>query len=302
MAASVQGGGFDFSIPSVGGTWSWRVRAVNVQGAGQSYELVDINTPYGPLVQTMIPLPGDVVLGMADSLSQLQQQLAPLLALLDPSQTSFSAIIVEGQPNLEIASFLVLNAGSFGSFMTVTATPSAPWLKVEPPSMAGLERNEQGTFSVVLLTGSLLESASPYLATVRLQDNRVPATVIDLSFTVTVLPRPVVAVSPLVVNFTHYLSTSSSTGPVTVTVQNAGPANSSLTWSMARVHNTSPWLAFSPSSGGPLASGATQDSVFSVVPSGLPTVPGTYSDQVRVSSPTASNGFVDVQVFLTVVP
>ncbi len=302
MAAYVSGSGVEFSIASTGGTWSWSVRANNIQGAGQFYEFLDIHTPYGPLVQTHMPLPGDVVEAMAQSLSDLRQQFAPLMSLLDPTITTFNVVVVEGDASETAASVVIYNSGAFGSFLTATATPSVSWLTAEPSAVAGLGKNDQGTFDVVLNPAALLESASPYSGIVRLQDNRVPATVVNLAFTVSVLPKPAIAVSPLVVNFSYMLSTLSGTGPFDVTVQNAGPPNSLLDWEAAKLHNTSAWLEFTPSSGGPLASGAEEDIALSLVAGSIPQVPGVYTDTIRITSPTASNGFVDAEVFLTVTP
>jgi hypothetical protein len=296
----VQGGGFIFQKTSIGGIWRWAIRANNIQGGGQLYELTDINTPYGPLIQTAIPIPGDIITSMAESLSEIQQQLSPLVALIDPSINAYNITIVEGDSNKSVANIGIFNAGAFGSFLTVISTPSVPWLRSSPVSIPGLGKNQSDYFNVTLLTASLFESDSPYLGTVHLQDNRIPATQISLDFIINVLPRPIIAISPPLVNLVYFLSTSSGSSPATVSIQNAGPANSILNWLASKVHNTSPWLTVSPVNGGPLVSSESGDAVFSINPSGIPSTPGLYKDSVRVSSPTASNGFVDIQVELNV--
>ncbi len=299
--STVSGSAFEFSLESTGGLWRWNVVSRN-GGAGVYYEVSDVLTPWGSLYQTAIPIPADVVSEMASGISQIQQQLAPLLVLEDPDSVSFFVVITEGDPGLVVASVPFFNGGAFGSSLTATATPSAPWLRAEPGQASGLGKNDRGLFSVTLLTGSLLASGNPYLAVVNLQDNHVPSTVIPLAFSVSVLPRPTVAASPASLDFTWYQLTSTGTGPFSVTVSNSGPANSILNWSAARLHCTSPWIQFAPASGGPLASGGSETFSVSLVPSQIPAIPGVYQDPIRGYSSNSSNGYVDVPVVLTVQP
>lgn len=300
MGTVVSGGGFEFQVESVHGVWRWLVRANNLQGVGQLYELVNITTPFGSLFQTQIPIPGDVVEAMAQSLHDLQSQLAPLMVLVPPSVTSFNLLVTEGDPDQAIGSVEVQNAGAFGSFMTATSTPSVPWLSASPNFVQGIGKNEKTTFSLSLLTATLLESGSPYSGIVNLQDSRDPPTVIPVTVNVTVLPRPVISVSPSQVSLTYVLSTSTPGGAQAVTVENAGPVGSQLDFTVTKVNNNSPWLAITPLSGGSLASGATDQVTFSVVPGQVPLVPGLLQETVRISSPNASNSPVDVTVQLTV--
>jgi hypothetical protein len=298
---TVSGSAFEFSLESTGGIWRWKVTSQNVSGAGVFYEVSDIETPWGPLFQTAIPLPSDVVQSMSAAISDIQQQLAPLLALLDPSGTSFVIVITEGDPNLVAAEVPFFNAGAFGSSLTATASPGAAWLRADPGQVGSLGKNDQGLFTVTLLTGSLVAAATPYLGVVNLQDNRVPSTLIPIAFSVSVLPRPIVATDVTSVDFSWYQMTSSGDGPFAVSVSNSGPPNSLLNWAAARLLNASPWLSFTPSSGGPLASSASQAVSLALVSSMIPSTPGTYVDKVRFSSPNAVNGFVDVSVTLTVI-
>lgn len=300
MALFVQGGGFEFNIPSVGGTWSWRVLANNQQGVGQLFQVTEINTPYGPLVNAQIPLPGDVVTAMADSLVQVQQQLSPLLALVQPAQTSFTVTITEGDPNSAVGTVSVQNAGAFGSFMSVTATLSVPWLQASPASFQGLGRNEQATFNISILAASLLSSASPYSGTIVLQDDRNPPTAISIIVNVVVLPRPVIAATPVQINLTFVLSTNTPGSSQQLQVMNSGPLSSVLNFTLAKLNNASPWLNFVPSSGGPLAPLASSLVTFSIVTAGVPRTPGTYKEKVRISSLNAANSPVDIDVNLVV--
>lgn len=296
----VSGSAFEFSLESTGGLWRWKTVAQNVSGAGVSYEVRDIDTPWGSLFRTAIPIPADVVQAMSQGIVEMQQQLAPQLALVDPSSTSFVVVITEGDPNLVVAEVPFFNAGAFGSSMTATAAPGAPWLRADPGQVAGLGRNDQGEFTITLLTGSLVAASTPYLAAVNLQDNKVPSTLIPLTFSVSVLPRPVISVSPSDVVFNWYQSTSSGDGPMSVSVSNSGPPSSSMDWAAALL-NASGWLAVNPASGGPLASTASESVSLSLNPACIPPMPGTYSDKLRFSSPSASNCYVDVTVTLNVI-
>ena len=298
---TVSGSGFEFSVESTGGAWSWAVVSKTVPGVGPFYEVCSIRTPWGSLFQTAIPIPAEVILEMANSVAQVQQQLSPLLALVNPSEISFVISMTEGDPNQVIANIPFTNYGSFGSSLTATATPNVPWLKASPGYIGGVGKNEQASFSVTLITGTLLQSGSPYLGVLNLQDNRNPPTVIPIAFSISVLPRPIIAAAPTPIGFVWYGSSHTGSGPFTVTVSNSGPVNSILNWSASKVQNNSSWLAIVPATGGPLASGASQDVQFSLVPTCVPYNPGTYTETVRFSSPNASNNYVDVAVTLTVI-
>lgn len=303
MAASVpltvSGGGYDFSLPSVGGIWSWTVVANNVQGAGQTYQFVNVNTPYGSLYTAAIPIPGDVVSGMADSLVQVRQQLAPLMRLVSPVPAVFDVVVAEGDPSILVGHVVVQNSGSFGSFMSATSVPDSPFLSCSPASVSAVAFGQSVQFSIQLNPASLLGGNS-YQANVNLQDNRIPSTLIPVMVNVQVLPRPSISVSPGNVVFTYALLTGTPSGAVVVTVTNSGPPGSVLNFNVSKISNDSSWLTFSPASGSSIPSGGSATFVASLVPSAIPYACGTYSETLRISSPNASNPYVDVPVTLTV--
>jgi len=218
----------------------------------------------------------------------------------DTMQRARNVIITEGDPDEEVGSVTVQNSGAFGSFMGVTATPSAPWLTVSPSSAQGVGRGETVTFDLSISTATLLASGSPYAGVVNLQDYRSSPTVIPITVTVTVLPRPVITTSPSQIDLTYVLSTSTAGPPKVMALSNSGPTGSQLDYTIAKLNNNSPWLSISPLSGGPLAAGDSEQITFSVVSSQAPAVPGTYQETVRISSPNASNSPVDVVVQLVV--
>lgn len=298
MSTGVLGGGFDFSVCSVGGTWRWRVTANNVHGAGQFYQVEDIRTPFGSLANTDVPIPGEVVAAMADSLQTFRQQLQPHLSLT--SQASYNITVTEGDPLTSVGTATFTNSGAFGSFMTAYGSPGASWLSVDPPSVAGLGKNASGQARIWVDPRIMLAADSPYSGHVIFQDNADPASVAPVSVMVTVLPRPEIQVQD-VVALTYYMSSGVSGGPIPVAVSNSGPSGSTLGFSLSKVQNQSPWLSFTPSSGSNIASGSDVTVTFSVVTANVPHIPGVYTEIVRVSSPNASNSPRDVEVRLTVV-
>ncbi len=302
MPLFVEGGGFRFRTQSVGGFWSWELDSQNQQGVGQLYFVKNIETPYGPLTTTMIPLPGDVVLSMAESLSQVQQQLSPSLILSPPAQTTFTVTVSEGGPEVKAGTVTVQNAGAFGSFMSAFATPSSPWLKVTPSVANGIGKNEQASFDIFVVPSTLLAASSPYSGVVVFQDNKSPPTIIPVTVNAVVLPRPVVVASPATTTLTYTICTNTPGPSQQIIVQNAGPAGSIMGFSVSKLNNNSSWLSFSPDSGSGIQSGGSALVTVAVVPAGAPLFPGTYTEILRVSASGSVNGYVDVTVQLVVSP
>jgi hypothetical protein len=300
MATGVRGGGFDFDVCSVGGRWQWRVTASNVQGAGQFYQVEDVKTPFGSLATVDIPIPGDVITAMAESLSVFQQQLQPKIVLTGTS--GLNVTVTEGDPVLVVGSLTFINGGAFGSFMTATGTPDSPWLSVDPPSVPGIDKNGSGSMSVRVDPRILLATASPYLGHVGLQDNSSPATLIPVPVNVVVLPRPAISLDTMSIGLAFYLASMVPGGAASVTVTNSGPLGSYLSFSLAKVQNVSPWLSVAPLSGTSVPSGGSVNVTFSLVADQVPKIPGTYTEIVRVASPNASNSPLQIAVSLVVNP
>jgi hypothetical protein len=301
MGSNVASGGFRFSKISVGGTWYWTVSASNVQGASQQYYVCDIQTPFGRYTDGVdVPIPGDVVQEMAGSMTQLQQQLAPLLALVAGQQTSFNITVTQGDAASLVGAVNIINAGAFGSFMTATATPTVPWLSASPVTIPGIGQNQTGQFSVILDPTILVAQQAPYVGTVNLQDNRATPTVIPLTVNVTVLPPPVISAQPAVIQLTWTLLTAANSGSQQLTITNTGPTSSILNATVAKVQNNSPWLAFNPPTVSGLAGGQSTIVTLSLWSAGIPQVPGTYFEILQISSPNPTVTPVNVQVQLVV--
>lgn len=302
MATSVSLGEYQFYKDSTGGRWYWKVQANNTQNVGQLYYVYDIQSPFGSLSKADIPIPGDVVEEMNTSLQDVRDQLSPLLALVSPGTTTFSSTVTEGEATSTVAVVPFLNVGAFGSFLTATATPGASWLKAVPSQVIGIGKNAQSQFSIQIIPTLMEASGSPYSGQVNLQDNRSPATLIPLTFNITVLPKPEIDLDVTEIILTYTLSTAMAGSPGTLVITNSGPSGSQLTVSLAKIQNASPWLLVSDSSVGPLASSASDSVTFSIITSGIPALAGTYTENINISSSTASNSPQTVAVKLIVSP
>lgn len=299
MAGVLSGTGFQFEVESIGGTWRWTVNSNYNQGTGSLYQVSNILTPYGPLTQTLIPIPDDVVVAIYDSIQAIKQQFSPLMSLISPSSLIFSGSATEGDSAQILGTVVLQNTGAFGSFMDVTATAGAPWIQVSPTFAKGVAKNETISFDIIVNPLNLLNANSPFTGTVIFQDNRSPATTVTASIVLTVNPRPVIAVDPSSVSLVFYTSNMSPGGAVAFEVENVGILNSALSATMAKVSNQ-PWWTFTPSSVGPLASGASSIVTVSIVTASVPSNQGIYTDTLRIFSTNASNSPVDVPVTLTV--
>jgi hypothetical protein len=295
---SVIGGGFRFSSPAVGGNWSWEVAVQNIVNSGQKILVRDIRTPFGPIYTTEIPIPDSIILAMADSVSQFQQQLNPQVFLI--SSATYFVTVTEDDPVSSIATNLFENIGQLGSFMTVTSVPDSPWLTAYPPSVSGIMKNGQGQSAISITPTLLLATSSPYVGHVNLQDNANPPNIVPVTFNVTVLPRPTIGVSVSTVNL-FFSMTSGAGSSQTVVITNTGPGGSLLTFNLVRVLNRSSWLDINPVSEANVPSAGTVNVIFSVDTNHIPGLPGTYSEQILIQSDNATNTPVTILVSLNVV-
>jgi hypothetical protein len=249
--------------------------------------------------QAAIPLPSDVVEAMAQSISDVRNQMKPRLALLS-TQTSFAIGITEGDPRRNVGSIQVRNDGGFGSFLSVTAVPDVPWLTVLSPSSVGVSKGTTATFSFDLVPTSLLATQSPYNGNIVIRDINDPSTAITVSVSVVVIPRPAISVNTQDISMVWSIINQT---PVVqnLIVSNSGPGTSFLSVSAVKVSQVS-WLSLSPESAGPLTTGQTTTFTLSVVGSAVPFGLGDYTEIIRLSSQNASNSPVDIRVVLTVGP
>jgi hypothetical protein len=298
ITPNVAGGGYYFQISSEAGKWSWKVSANNIRSVGQYFYVSEINSPFGRLVDVDYPIPGDVVDAIYESLQSFKSQLDPALSLT--SSSSVSVTVSEGDANFQGGPITFVNSGAFGSMLCVTATPNVPWLVPVPSVVSGIGKNQSGGLSYRIINQDLLSDSSPYSALLNLQSNS-SAPPVSVSFSVNVLPRPVTSLNVQYLSFTYTLATQSATLPQTFTITNVGPIGSLLNYVITKAAENAPWCTFSPSAGGPLSSGQSQQVTVTVGSLGIPWVPANYSTTLVINSRNSSNGPQVVVVNLTVV-
>jgi len=287
MSTVITGGGFYYSLISVGGKWTWKVITNNVVNSGQYYYVDDINSPFGPLSVVNSPIPADVVSSMADSLSVFQQQLLPNLYLA--SGSTLSITVTEGDPVTEVGLISFVNTGALGSFLSVGCSPSEIWTIINPTSVLGLNKNQAGSTSVKIDPSDLLSTDSPYSSVTTLSNLSVPLNSVSVTLNVEVLPRPELSLSVSTIEFTYNIASNTSSGPIDVDITNSGPLTSILECYLSKIQNRSPWLSFIPTSLGPVDSGDSETVTFTLSVSGITKISGTYTETVSVYSNNASN-------------
>lgn len=298
MTPYLNGGGFSFSITSVGGKWSWSVVASNVPGALQTYSITDIRTPYGPIGAVNSPIPGDVLDAMCSSLNSFRTQLNPALSIV--SGSAISATVSEGDPMVDIGDTLFSNNGALGSSMSVSAVSEVSWLTPRPTSFVSLGKGDTGTLKGRLNPGLLSSSMSPYVGNIILQDNATPPNLSSVEYEITVLPRPSMSLNFSSVSFVYNLNSNAVTAPIEVGLTNTGPITSKLNYYLTKARNSS-WLTYFPTSGGPLDSYMTDIISFRISTSAVPKVAASYTETVVFNSYNSTNNPVLLTVNLTVV-
>jgi len=297
-AASISAQDIGFFVTLSGRTWRWKTR-MDVSGATPTFQIIDILTPFGVL-RDSIPLPGEVVQGMSDSIAALLANFKPNILVGPPSTLVFS--VDEGRGFSLPQTVLLTNNGVYGSLLSGTLVSSAAFLTVSPTVVGHLASSQTGSFEVSVDSTDLLASSSPYSASVTIQDTAAPNSPQTLPVTINVRPKAVIAASPLTLNF---VVTRPISGPFpaipsqTFAAQNTGPSGSVLDYQIERLTGLSQnWLqSFTPVSG-TLASSQSQNITVTVAPvEGL--MPGTYTEQLRISG-YSFNDFVDVTVQLVI--
>lgn len=288
---------YQFSVVLPAGTWKWTTR-VDVSQALPQYQVRDVLSPFGTL-RDMIPIPGDVITAMAASITQLQSNFAPSILL---SPTSLVFTLTEGEGVSAPQAIQLTNSGVFGSLLGVAITTSAPWLKVIPANVDGLASNEVGIFQVTADSLTLLNSNTPYAATVTVTDADATNSPQTIPVTVNVLPKPTISVSPLSLSFVVEAPLSGNPFPAIPSQQfnltNSGPAGSQLTYLIRKLIGNSPWLtSFTPFMG-QLASTQTQPITVAVVPPAS-MIPGSYTETLRISG-FSTNMVQDVTITLLI--
>jgi hypothetical protein len=270
---------------------------MDVSGVTPSYLVENIVSPFGILRDT-IPIPGDVIEAMSDSIEEIRTQFPPTIFIGPPSSLVFE--VTEGRGFSDPQAVVLTNTGVFGSLMGATLTSDAAYVTVTPAQIGNLASQESGEFEVAVDSSQLLAVNSPYIQNVVVEDPNATNTPQVLAVTINVAPKAVINTTPTALSFNAIKPISGPFDPIpnqTFTIQNTGPAGSVLDWQVQKV-SCSNWLVgFAPVSGS-LTSGDTETITVSVQPP-QNTQPGTHTETLRISG-YSENQFVDVQITLTV--
>lgn len=295
-AATLQTHDYSFSVQVPQGVWRWTTR-MDISGAAPSFIVMNIISPFGILRDT-IPIPGDVITAMAESIATLQTQFRPIILIGPPSSMTFE--VDEGRGYSAQQDGILTNSGTYGSLLDATLTPSAPYVHVSPTTLGSLGFQESGTFLVSIDSTTLVPGT--YNATILFQDDTATNSPQSMPITINVHPKATIDITPLVLTFTVVKPLTGSFPVIPnqiFTITNTGPAGSILDFLIQRLTCFSEnWLvAFTPTSG-TLTSGQSQDVTVQVAPVDS-LQPGTYQETLRVSG-YSNNGYVDVLVQLII--
>jgi hypothetical protein len=288
---------YQFEFPLPAGKWRWTTR-LDVSGSNPSYSIRDIKSPYG-LLRDSIPLPGDVVQAMAESIDDLKANFSPHMLIGPPSSLTFE--VDEGRGYSLPQGILLTNDGVYGSILGVSITSSAPYLRSVPGNIGNLAVNETGQFDVDVNSATLLADDSPYSDVLTIQDPGATNSPQTVPITIIVRPKPTVATSIALLIFTVVKPLTGSFPPVpdqTFSVQNSGPLGSVLDFDVNKLTGLSDWLTGILPATGILDSGDNQSISVSVSPAdGLSK--GTYTETLRIGG-FSTNSYVDVEVRLVI--
>ena len=296
LASALQFQDYQFSIQTLEGSWRWTTR-VDVSGPFPQYSVRDIFTPFG-LIRDRVPIPGEIIQAMAESITELQASFPPSI-LLAPTSVTFT--LDEGRGVSDPETIQITNSGVFGSLLSASLTTSASYLDIAPPQVGNLAFNEAGTFDLTADSTNLLATASPYLSTVMVQDATASNTPQSVAVTVVVRPKATILLLPVLLTFTVVKPPSGPFPPIptqTFQIQNTGLPTSVLEFLVQKLTGCGTWIVGINPFMGSIPGGGTQVVVVSVAPdASLPV--GTYTETLRVSG-YSSNFYQDIVVTLNV--
>lgn len=297
-AANISAQDVGFSTTINGRVWRWKTR-MDVSGATPVFQIIDILTPFG-MLRDGIPLPGEVIQGMSESIDSLKANFKPTILVGPPTSLTFS--VDEGRGYSEAQAVLLTNTGTYGSLLSGDLAPSASYIHVSPSVVGNLATNVTGSFEVQVDSTDLLASSSPYSGSIHIQDDTATNSPRTVPVTIVVRPKALISTDISTVSFTVARPISGPFPPVSseqFQVSNTGLTGSVLDFQIVRLTGLSQnWLAsFSPVYG-TLNDGQHQTiSVYVSPAEGL--MPGTYEETLRISG-YSSNEYVDVLVQLVI--
>lgn len=285
---------YQFQLSLHAGAWRWTTR-VDVSKEVQT-EIRDIISPYG-LLRDSIPIPGEVVNAMADSIGVVLQAYPPSI-LLDPLSLSF--VVDEGRGISAPVQVRVTNNGILGSLLSVQITSSAPYVLPTPANVGGLVANASGSFQVSVDSTNLQATESPYVASLAVQNQGATNSPQNIPVSITVRPKAVISPTLTSLQFNVSAPLTGVFPPIPAqqfSLLNAGLPESVLDYQIRRLVGV-PWVTSVSPVYGSLAGGAEQAITVAVVPPAN-TLRGAYTETLRVTG-YSSNMSVDVLITLNV--
>lgn len=270
---------------------------MDVSGAAPRFLVGGIVSPFG-ILRDSIPIPGEVVEAMADSITEVKRQFPPAILVGPPSALSF--VVTEGQGFSHPEEVILTNNGVFGSLLGATLTSSSPYVVVSPAQIGNLSSNETAAFDVAVNSAGLLAIESPYSAVITIQDPSATNSPQVLPVTIDVRPRAEIAVLPGELFFHAAKPLAGPFAPIphqTFVVQNVGAPGSVLEWQLQKT-GCVPWLASFGPVHGSLGAGESETVTVVVAPP-VTTLTGTYVETLKISG-FSTNRYVDVALNLTI--
>jgi len=297
-AASIRFQDYQFQTVINTGTWRWTTR-MDVSGSVPAFSVRDITSPYGILRDT-IPIPGEVVQAMNESIDEITANFPPNILMGPPASLTFE--VDEGRGFSDAQNVVITNDGVFGSLLGVTLSSSASYVVTSPANVGNMAANESGAFDVAVNSTDLLNLNSPYNETISVQDPSASNNPQLFDVTIIVRPKAAIDIAPALLAFTVVAPITGPFPPIPsqqFTLENTGPAGSVLDYQIQSLTGLSDdWLSsFSPVSG-TLTSGGQQIVNVAVAPiEGL--ARGTYQETLRISG-YSNNSYVDLLVQLVI--
>lgn len=259
-------------------------------------EIRDVISPYG-LLRDSIPIPGEVVQEMANSISTVLQSYPPSILL---STDSLTFVVDEARGVSTPKSVQITNDGILGSLLAATITSSASYLSPVPANIDGLASSESGSFDVTVDSTALLSSNSPYTGTLTVQGSGASNTPQTIDVDIIVRPLAEITTTPTSMTFNVVKPITGGFPAIPsqlLTVSNTGPATSVLDFQIKKVQGVSWLVSYSPIAGS-LNGGSSQGVTVVVAPQSN-MLQGVYTETLRITG-YSSNQSVDVDVTLNI--
>lgn len=286
---------YQFQVSLAGGAWRWTTR-IDVSKSVLKTEIRDVISPYG-LLRDSVPIPGEVVQAMADSIQEVLQAYTPSILL---SLTSVTFVVDEGRGVSSPIAVQVTNNGVLGSLLSATVTSSVPYVFPIPASVNGLTANQSGQFELSADSTNLLATGSPYVSSLMIQGTGATNSPQVLPVTVMVRPKATIDVSTTTLTFNV---AKPLTGPFPAIpsqqfdLDNSGLSTSVLNYQIRKLVGAS-WVVSVAPIYGSINGGDSQPVTIVVAPPESMGV-GTYTETLRISG-YSTNQTIDVVVTLNI--